>query len=486
MILLSGSGGGTAGMRSEMAKEHQTPDATVRVLHVSDHLSWGGTERLIWDIIRLSQDQINHRVVTFFPEGFFGPFVYADRLRSVGSYRIPPPSANGLKAPGVDAQLPAESVSASPPSDSNSLLRLGFRKVPTGWKSALGSLVTRVSHWLRWTSFGLRLHVSAAFRILREFVRFRPHVVHVHGFYPFMFGVFFKTCFRTAVVHTVPGTFAQMTDQGTGWLPNLYQKYHRNIDRFFLAAAYREQALSVGVPAEKLISVSGGIDIEEATRIRSETARYRAEVRTNLRLPDDALIALSIGRLHSSKGYQYGLEALARLVQRFPNLHWVLLGEGEMRTELERRRSELRLKEHAHFIGFVRDPMPFCAAADVFLRTSVLEGDNLSSYNALAMGLPTVGFETENRGDLIAQVGHGLLARNRDPDALADMIERVLLLPDRGREMGSRAIEFCHAHLDMRADVGNFVSAYRALYQAKNKSRDASIAAGPNGDTASV
>jgi glycosyltransferase involved in cell wall biosynthesis len=272
-----------------------------------------------------------------------------------------------------------------------------------------------------------------------------------------------------------------MKDQGTGWLPNLYRKYHQRIDRFFLTPAYREQLLNVGVPPAKLVNLRGGIDVAEADRIRAEAGRYRAEIRTKLGLPDNALIALSIGRLHSSKGHQYGLEALPRLVQRFPDLHWILLGEGEMRSELEKRRAELRLQEHAHFIGFVRDPLPFCAAADVFLRTSIFEGDNLSSFNALAMGVPTVGFKTENKSDLIPQVGHGFLAPNCDPAALGDLIEKILLLPDRGREMGSRAIDFCVSNLDMRADVDNCVAVYRALHHAKDKQDVLNTATESNG-----
>src|SRR6266545_1431852 len=67
-----------------------THSDSIRVLHISDTLGGGGIERLIWDLVRLSDPQrVTHRVVTFFPDGYFGPFVYADRLHRAGAYRGP-------------------------------------------------------------------------------------------------------------------------------------------------------------------------------------------------------------------------------------------------------------------------------------------------------------------------------------------------------------------------------------------------------------
>ena len=52
-----------------------------------DTLGGGGSERLVWDIVRLSDPKlVKHRVVTFLPDGAQNPFVYAEQLRQVGAY----------------------------------------------------------------------------------------------------------------------------------------------------------------------------------------------------------------------------------------------------------------------------------------------------------------------------------------------------------------------------------------------------------------
>ena len=59
----------------------------LRVLHIIDTLGGGGSERLVWDIIRLSDPaRVKHRVVTIFREGYLAVPVYAEPLRQLGAY----------------------------------------------------------------------------------------------------------------------------------------------------------------------------------------------------------------------------------------------------------------------------------------------------------------------------------------------------------------------------------------------------------------
>jgi hypothetical protein len=58
----------------------------IRVLHLIDGLSWGGSQRWVWDIVRLSDpDRFRHHIVSICPDS--GDYVYADRLESAGVYR---------------------------------------------------------------------------------------------------------------------------------------------------------------------------------------------------------------------------------------------------------------------------------------------------------------------------------------------------------------------------------------------------------------
>jgi glycosyltransferase involved in cell wall biosynthesis len=264
------------------------------------------------------------------------------------------------------------------------------------------------------------------------------------------------------MIHTVPSLFEQMTDARYGWTPSLYARAQSYVDYFFTGAS-RAEMLSLGIPASKIIYNRCGVDIQTINAVRNARDLHYSQIRNSLGLPPDARIVLSVGRFHPSKGHLFALESLASLLPRFPNLHWVVLGEGLQRATLEAKAAELGVTCNVHLIGFRPDPLPYYAAANIYLRTPVFEAENLSSYQAMAMGLPIVGFNTGCETELVNKVGHGILVPNRDAEALAQAIAQILMLPDRGREMGERGVEYGRDHLDISQMVVPFFAAYENL-----------------------
>jgi glycosyltransferase involved in cell wall biosynthesis len=393
----------------------------LRVLHIIDTLGGGGSERLLFDIVRLSdQTRVKHRVATIFRDGFLVPFVYGEPLRELGAY-------------GQRHEHRAGAVAPSSPVDHT----------------------TKAAH--------LRSMVT----VPAEYFRFGPDLVHAHGFYGFKYGLLFKTLFQRPMLHTVPALFVQMEAQGTGWLVNYYRRFHRHVDCFPVDAGYRHELLGAGVPAQKILEINGTIDLQAIASIKAESARHRVEIRNKLGIPENAIIALSVGRLDPTKGHGYALEALPLILKQFPNVHWVLLGEGAYRSELEKRIEELGVEDHSHLVGFDPDPLPYYAAADLYLRTTTMEGENISSRQAIAMGLPAVGFDNGCETDLIAKLGHGVLVTNADAAALAAAVCEILSLPDRGSAMGARGLEYCNANMGIQKHVDDLLTVYSYLHEKR-------------------
>jgi len=418
-----------------------------RVLHIIDTLGGGGSERLVWDIVRLSDPaRVQHRVVTIFREGYLVTPVYAEPLRQLGAYGSKRDVTWNEQVRKDGLFIPRSSARNLPP-----VLK----------KPLVGIWNFGFSRWRR--AKHAAAHVPSMFTIPAEFLRFKPDVVHTHGFYGFKYGLLFKTLFRRPVVHIMPALFSQMEAQGTGWLVNRYRRFHRSVDCFALDAGYRNELLGIGVPSNKLLLIDGTLDLDAIGTVRAERERHRREVRQRLGIPEDAIIALSVGRLDPSKGHSFALEALPSILKQFPNMHWIVLGEGEQRRALEQRIEELGVTRNAHLIGFDPQPLPYYAAADVYLRTTTMEGENISSRQAIAMGLPTVGFDTCSETDLIAKLGHGILVPNADAAALARATCELLSLPDHGAALGARGIDYCKTHMGIQKHVDDLMSLYDQL-----------------------
>lgn len=428
----------------------KTNTRPLRVLHIIDTLGGGGSERLVFDIVRLSDEsRVKHRVVTIFPEGYLVPAVYAEPLRRLGAY-------------GKARHAEAGAVAVIGSSRSEAFGARTARRLPPLLKKPLASLWNRTfSTWQQVKRVGM--HLPSMRTILAEYFRFKPDVIHIHGFYGFKYGLLFKIMFRRPMVHMVPALFSQMEAQGTGWLANYYRRFHHLVDCFALDAGYLSELTGVGVPAEKLLEIHGTLDLEAIKSVKAERECNRLKLRCQLGIKPDALIALSVGRLDPTKGHIFALEALPLMLKQLPDLHWVLLGEGPLRSELERRSKELGVENHAHLIGFDPEPLPYYAGADVYLRTTTIEGENISSRQAIAMGLPTVGFDSGCETDLIARLGHGILVSNTDPVALAAVTCEILSLPDLGSAIGARGIDYCNTHLGIQKLVDDLLSVYSQL-----------------------
>jgi glycosyltransferase involved in cell wall biosynthesis len=443
----------------------------VRVLHIIDTLGGGGSERLVWDIVRLSDPaRVQHRVVTIFREGYLAIPVYTEPLRELGAYGSSRRGATQIEHATQIEQVrkrglppPFQQRGQAPLPD---LFISKLKNLPPALKKPLVS-IWNFAYSIRQQLKRVMEHVPSMVRIPAEYLRFKPDVVHTHGFYGFKYGLLFKTLFRRPTVHIVPALFSQMEAQGTGFLVNRYRRFHRHVDCFALDTGYRNELLNIGVPANKLLDIDGTLDLHAINAVRAERERHRREVRQRLGIPEDSIIALSVGRLDPSKGHSHALEALPSMLKQFPNLHWIVLGEGDHRRELERRIEELGVGEHAHLVGFDSQPLPYYAAADIYLRTTTMEGENISSRQAIAMGLPVVGFDTCRETDLIAKLGHGILVPNADAGALARAACEILSTPDRGAALGARGVDYCKAHLSIQKHIDDLMSLYTQLQRAR-------------------
>ena len=92
--------------------------------------------------------------------------------------------------------------------------------------------------------------------------------------------------------------------------------------------SYLIRLLSVGIPDSKIVPLRGLLDLEEINAVRHKRQQFHKTIREKYHLPSDAFIALSVGRLNSSKGHLFALEALPGLLRHFSKLHWLVVGDG--------------------------------------------------------------------------------------------------------------------------------------------------------------
>jgi glycosyltransferase involved in cell wall biosynthesis len=461
--------------------ELESSGRRLKVLHVLDGLGGGGSERFLWDLVRLTDaTQFDVRVATVWPDE--GRFPYAERLRSLGAYRgARPKGAVPEFAQGVDtrgkrqeegeARRQGEQAGMEPPGPSSCLSagRVPFlarvvRRLPPRMRAPLS--------WIRGQGRFYGDHIArqwSAFRRLKaEHPGFVPDVIHAHLFDGLLMGLVCQTVWKRPLVYLVSALTRQMHDAGYWWAPVVLRHCHRRVNTFFLGAGFEADLATCGVPRDKMRPVTGVLDMGPIHVARNAREAHRQQVREEFGIPPSSPLLLSVGRLHHSKGHHLALDAMPRVFKRCPAAYWVLLGAGEERDALVERVRALGLSSRVHLAGFKADPLPYYAAADVYLRSHILEGDNLSSLQAMALGLPVVGFDTRAPNDLLPQVGHGLRVPLNDIPAFADAIVSLLDGSVPPSVAGARGARFADQELDIQTTVRQLEDGYRRLAEGRS------------------
>jgi len=173
-----------------------------------------------------------------------------------------------------------------------------------------------------------------------------------------------------------------------------------------------------------------------------------------------------VGRLVPVKNHALFLQAAVLVREKIPIAHFVIVGDGELRTSLENLVSSLNLSDSVTFTGWLRDLAPVYANLDVNVISSLNEGTPVSVIESLAAGCPVVATAVGGLPDLLDHGQLGRLVPSGDAQALADAIVAVLRNPPDG--LRARALMLDRYSIDRL--VKDLDSLYRGLL-AKKRSR---------------
>lgn len=233
------------------------------------------------------------------------------------------------------------------------------------------------------------------------------------------------------------------------------------LDRALCAMATLVVATSRGVarrfawaPA-KIRVVPNGIDLERfAPRAPSAT------LRAALQLPPSAPIVVSVGRHVPEKGYRHLIDAAALLEETKPGVHWVLVGDGELRSELVAQAGRLRLASRVHFTGPRDDVADLLTLADVFVLPSESEGFGRVLVEAMAMARAIVATKVGGIPDVVVDGETGLLVEPANPVALAHAVRRLLDDPAGAARLGSAGRQRAESTFSLGAHVDGVERVY--------------------------
>ena len=189
--------------------------------------------------------------------------------------------------------------------------------------------------------------------------------------------------------------------------------------------------------AKSHVFAKGSISGVDITKFKPNVDA-RLAIRNQLKIAEDKLVFLFIGRLNRDKGVMDLAQAFSQLNNS--NLHLLFVGpdEQDMQAEIMKTQSN---QAHIHFIGHTDTPEAYMAAADVLCLPSYREGFGSVLIEAAAVGVPAIASRIYGITDAVVDNETGLLHEPRNVDAIKMLMETVANNEALRNKLGKQAIE---------------------------------------------
>lgn len=219
---------------------------------------------------------------------------------------------------------------------------------------------------------------------------------------------------------------------------NIQERYH-HLTRRLNRSTWRWQAGVVAVSQDVADSIHANIRSDVPVRVilnGVDVKRFcRAgaageSIRRQLGIPVDAPVVGCAAVFRVQKRLQDWLEAAALLLERHPDVHFLLVGDGPLRDEVASIVSTRGLAERVHLPGLQEDVRPYLAAMDVYLMSSQFEGLPIALLEAMAMECAPACTRVGGIPEVIRSGHNGLLTEPGRPEELARAVSELLASPE--------------------------------------------------------
>ncbi|MBI4860740.1 MAG: glycosyltransferase family 4 protein [Candidatus Riflebacteria bacterium] len=305
-------------------------------------------------------------------------------------------------------------------------------------------------------------------RLYRIFRAERPAIVHTHTAKAGAVGRLAAWLAGVPVIvhtfhgHVLKGYFGPVKTGIFTWIERALARVTDCI--ITLGDHQRTEILSFGVGTpDRVVAVPLGMDLEPFFGARPRPGALQRR----LGLPESATLVGIVARLVPIKRPHDFVEAARQLAGRRADVHFVIVGDGELREELLDRVRSLSIEQRVHFLGWEKDLTTVYPDLSCLALCSANEGLPTAIIEAQAAGVPVVATSVGSVPDMVEDGRTGHLIPVGEPGRLAESIEMVLNDPGGARTMGLAARSRARDRYGLHRLMTDMDRLYRSLLVRK-------------------
>ncbi|MCS7308613.1 MAG: glycosyltransferase [Armatimonadetes bacterium] len=210
-----------------------------------------------------------------------------------------------------------------------------------------------------------------------------------------------------------------------------------------------------GWRVREIVVIPNGVDLQ---RFTPQGHHYRVEWGLSPHHPSFGIVA----GLRPEKNLFRFLRVAQRVLNALPEAHAFVVGDGELRHELQTFSHQMRCDTRITFTGALQDIPAVWRSLHVAVLTSDTEVLPMTLIEAAACGVPAVSTDVGAVREIVLDGETGFVVPPEDEQALAERILYLLLHPDERQRMGVRARQHAESHFDLRQMIERYARVLEA------------------------
>lgn len=178
--------------------------------------------------------------------------------------------------------------------------------------------------------------------------------------------------------------------------------------------------------------------------VQPDSVLVEAE-KKRLGIPPNARVVGTVGRLREEKGTRFLIEATPAVLKSFPDTIVVIVGDGPMRTSLEKLAASLGVANRVLFAGFREEVQAMLSMTEIVVLPSISEGFGLAALEAMALRRVVVASNVGGLPEIISNGQNGILVPGADAKAIAEKLIYLLESSDEQCRLADAAFQSAQA-----------------------------------------
>ena len=293
---------------------------------------------------------------------------------------------------------------------------------------------------------------------IRNFIRQRDiDILHSHGYkanFYSLLATIFKNINLIATCH--PWIKTNLMVKFYSWFDKLQlNRFNRIV---VISEEIKHEILMSGVSENKVTVIDNGIDVSRFMKSFNRNELFKA-----FDINPDKKVIGTIGRLSEEKGHIIFIEAAKTLLEKFPNLLFIIVGDGPLREELEAKVLHFSIQDHFIFTGVSDDIPKVLAIMDIFVLPSLTEGLPMVLLEAMAAKKPIIATDVGAIPRVIIDRKSGHLVKPNDTNALIEAVIFLLNNQDYSSQMAQKGYEIINNKYSAKEMTRKYMRVYEQL-----------------------